>query len=247
MPVAAPMTNMKHIPFPLTTSTSPRARRVRAAWLLACLLGTAAAANAQGHAEAATLPQPSADVQAMHRWVVKTGDHAGGPFMVVDKRQARVWVYNRQGQLEGHAPVLLGAAKGDDSVPGIGERPMSEIRPHERTTPAGRFHVEPGVNGKGEDIFWVDYDVAVSMHRVRAHNVKEQRLERLATSTADDNRISYGCINVPVAFYDGRVRPLFASGKGWVYVLPETRPVETLFNTLGARGTDALKPVKRAG
>jgi hypothetical protein len=232
---------MNHI-----TSLTPT-RFGRTPLLAAFLAFGAAAACAQGSAEAASTPQPSADVQSLHRWVVKTGDHAGGPFMVVDKRQARVWVYNRQGRLEGHSPVLLGAAKGDDSVPGIGERPMSEIRPHERTTPAGRFHVEPGVNGKGEDIFWVDYDVAVSMHRVRAHNVKEQRLERLATPTAEDNRISYGCINVPVAFYDSRVHPLFAAGKGWVYVLPETRPVETLFNTVGARGTDPLKPVKRAG
>jgi hypothetical protein len=219
----------------------------RAAWLAASLVVAAAPALAQGRTNATNAPKPSADVQIMHRWVVATGDHAGGPFMVVDKRQARVWVYDRRGRPLGHSPVLLGSAKGDDSVPGIGERPMNQIRPHERTTPAGRFHVEPGVNAKGEDIFWVDYDVAVSMHRVRAHNVQERRLERLATPTPDDNRISYGCINVPVAFYEGHIRPLFAAGTGWVYVLPETRPVETMFNTVGARGTDPLKPVKRAG
>jgi hypothetical protein len=63
--------------------------------------------------------------------------------------------------------VLLGLARGDVSVPGIGERKISDINPHERTTPAGRFISEPGRNLSGEDIVWVDYDAAVSMHRVR--------------------------------------------------------------------------------
>lgn len=224
-----------------------RCRWRRAALLAVTLALGSAAAHPEPRQRRVELVEPSADVQTLHRWIMKTGDHAGGPFMLVDKRQARVWVYDRNGRQVAHSPVLLGSAKGDDSVPGIGERPMSEIRPHERTTPAGRFHVEPGVNAKGEDIFWVDYDVAVSMHRVRANNPKEQRLQRLATPTPEDNRISYGCINVPVAFYDGRVKPLFATGKGWIYVLPETRPVQTLFNTVGARGTDPLKPVRRAG
>lgn len=199
-----------------------------------------------GAAEKAS-PAPSADVRTLHGWVMKTRDHADRPFMLIDKRQARVWMYDRRGQLLAHSPVLLGSATGDESVPGIGERPLSQIQPHERTTPAGRFAVEPGVNAQGEDIFWVDYDVAVSMHRVRAKNTQERRLQRLATATPEDNRISYGCINVPVAFYEGHIRPLFASGQGWVYVMPETRPVQTLFNSVGARGTDPLKPAKRAG
>jgi len=173
--------------------------------------------------------QPSADVLAMHRWIQQSRDNANGPFMVLDKRQARLWVFDRHGRRVAQSPVLLGAATGDDSAPGIGERPMSQIKPHERTTPAGRYWVEPGVNAKGEDIFWVDYDVAVSLHRVRAHNPAEQRLQRLASPTPDDNRISYGCINVPTGFYETTVHPLFTAAKGWIYVLPETRPVQTLF------------------
>jgi len=85
--------------------------------------------------------------------------------------------------------VLLGLARGDDSVPGIGERKIAEILPFERTTPAGRFVGERGRNASGEDIVWVDYDAAVSMHRVRATNPKERRLERLASPTPADNRI----------------------------------------------------------
>ena len=35
-----------------------------------------------------------------------------------------------------------------------------------------------GVNASGEDILWVDYDNAISMHRVRPTNPAERRLER---------------------------------------------------------------------
>ncbi|MDI3382192.1 L,D-transpeptidase [Xenophilus aerolatus] len=160
---------------------------------------------------------------------VATQDNRGHAFAVVDKKRARVHVFGGDGTLRGSSPVLLGLAKGDDSVPGIGERPMAQIRPHERTTPAGRFASEPGVNASGEDIVWVDYDAAVSMHRVRTANKADRRLERLASPTIADNRISYGCINVPAAFYDGQVKPALGSTHGVVYVMPETEAAERRF------------------
>src|SRR5674476_1663356 len=61
------------------------------------------------------------------------------------------------------ARALLGSALGDDSVPGIGDRKLSSIRPEERTTPAGRFVAALGLNLGGAEILWVDYDGAVSM------------------------------------------------------------------------------------
>ncbi len=172
---------------------------------------------------------PPHDVKQIAEWAMRSGDHAGLPFAVLDKVRARVHVFDRHGRLQGSSPVLLGLAVGDDSVPGIGERPIGKIRPHERTTPAGRFVAEPGRNAKGEDIVWIDYDVAVSMHRVRPTNPKERRLERLATPTDADNRISYGCVNVPVAFYEAHIDPVFGRTKGIVYVLPETRTLREVF------------------
>jgi hypothetical protein len=173
--------------------------------------------------------RPSRDAAQIAHWVVHSGDHAGMPFVIVDKRKARVYAFDAGGALRGAAPVLLGLARGDQSVPGIGERKMAEIRPYERTTPAGRFVAELGVNTKGEDIIWVDYDSAVSMHRVRANNPKERRLSRLSTPTPDDNRISYGCINVPVSFYETVLMPAMAAKRAIVYVLPETRQARQLF------------------
>ena len=143
------------------------------------------------------------------------------PFVVIDKVDAHLFVVGSDGQVIGDTPVLLGAAKGDDSVPGIGERPIANIRPFERTTPAGRFMASAGLNAQGEDIVWVDYNAAISMHRLRIVNPRERRMQRLASPTAADNRISYGCINMSPEFFDSVVAPLFRRGPHLVYVLPE--------------------------
>ena len=190
--------------------------------------------TSQKHRELADfgLMSPSKDARRLADWVAHTHDNGNAEFMIVDKRNAKVYVFDTAARLRGASPVLLGAAKGDDSVPGIGSRPLSQVRPEERTTPAGRFVAERGRNLKGEDIVWVDYDAAVSMHRVRATNPVERRLERLATPTIADNRISYGCINVPVSFYESYVKPTVAKQRVIVYVLPEVKSMQQIFGSL---------------
>lgn len=184
---------------------------------------------------AAAPPPAAAAVRELARWAVRTGDHERLPFGVLDKNRAALYLFGPDGKPRGATAVLLGSARGDHSVPGIGDRPIAEIRPEERTTPAGRFLVEPGRNHKGEDIYWLDYDAAVSIHRVRAHNVRERRLERLASPGPGDNRISYGCVNLPASFYDGALKPLFGR-RAVVYVLPETQPWQQFF---GVRSSPA--------
>ena len=177
---------------------------------------------------------PSVDARRLADWVVSSGDNQQQFFVLVDKKDTRVFVFNADGTLRGATPVLIGAARGDDSVAGIGSRPIALVAPHERTTPAGRFVGERGRNAGGEDVVWVDYDAAVSMHRVRAHEAAERRLERLASPSTEDNRISYGCINVPVAFYEAVLKPAFDGGRGAVYVLPEVKALDEVFNALPA-------------
>lgn len=172
---------------------------------------------------------PPNDVSRVAAWAVREADNGDRPFAIVDKRRAQVYVFAAGGRLLGTSPVLLGYASGDLSVAGIGQKAIDEIKPQERTTPAGRFVSEPGRNSLGHDVVWVDYGAAVSMHRVRATNPKERRLERLATPTAADNRISWGCINVPVDFFDRTVWPNLGRGRAIVYVLPEKRPLTAFF------------------
>jgi len=210
----------------------------------ALLLASAAALAAPPRMPAAPL---TADAQRIAQAAVAARDNAGGAFAVVDKKAASVFVFDAKGTLLGASPVLLGLARGDDSVPGIGERPMAKIRLHERTTPAGRFASEPGRNTGGEDIVWVDYDAAISMHRVRTTNKADRRLERLASPTIADNRISYGCINVPAAFYDAYVKPALGQRRGVVYVVPESSPVAAHFDFLNpAKDARAPSPVRPA-
>jgi hypothetical protein len=175
--------------------------------------------------------QASRDVRYIADWVVDSGDNRGLPFVIIDKTDAKIFVFDASGRIRGAAPALLGLARGDDTVPGIGDRELSDIRPEERTTPAGRFVAERGMSTRGVDVVWVDYDSGVSLHRVITSNPRERRLERLATPTPADNRISYGCINVPAAFYNEVVNPSFTGTNGIVYVLPETRPIHQVFDS----------------
>lgn len=176
----------------------------------------------------------SPDARQALEHVLALQDNGGKPFVVIDKRKARLWAFDPQGQLAGTTPVLLGLARGDDTVPGVGNKPLSAVRPWERTTPAGRFIAEHGRNAKGEDVLWVDYDAAVSMHRVHNVHAWERRLQRLKTPGLADNRISYGCINLPTAFYNQVLVPLVGSERPVVYLLPETRPVVTIFGPQAA-------------
>ncbi|MBV5297653.1 MAG: hypothetical protein JZU64_05815 [Rhodoferax sp.] len=173
----------------------------------------------------------SADVMHMADWIVDSGDNHDLPFVLVDKKGAKVYVFHGDGRLLGVSPALLGLAIGDDAVPGIGERKLASILPEERTTPAGRFVASMDHNLHGGDILWVDYEGAISLHPVITSNPKERRAQRLATATPLDNRISYGCINVPAAFFKNVVSIVFKNTSGIVYVLPETRPVQTVFHS----------------
>ncbi|MDI6745695.1 MAG: hypothetical protein QMD17_00990 [Rhodocyclaceae bacterium] len=184
----------------------------------------------------------SREARAVANWVVDSGDSQGMSFVIVDKKDAKVFVFNADGQLRGAAAALLGLAVGDDAVPGIGDRPLSSIRPEERTTPAGRFVAALDRNLRGKEILWVDYAGAVSLHPVVSSKPEERRLQRLATPTPLDNRISYGCINVPVKFFENVVRPAFLGTNGIVYVLPETRSAQKVFASYDVDELARLQP-----
>jgi len=184
----------------------------------------------QGIRTADFASQPaSSDARFIADWAADSGDSQGLPFIILDKRDARVFVFQSTGRLIDSSPVLLGATPGDDPVSDIGTRAMAQVHQDEKTTPAGRFVAQAGRNATGEEVVWVDYKDAVSMHRVRLVDPKERRLERLASPDPSERRISYGCINVPVAFFEAEIWPLLKTTRAVVYVLPEVRDVHEVF------------------
>ena len=176
-----------------------------------------------------TLQGVSEAVTDVAAWVVATDDNGALPFVVIDKVAASILVFDADGRLLGAAPVLVGLAPGDDSAVGVGDRKLSAIKPDERTTPAGRFVAKFGAAAGDRTVLWVDYADAISLHPVVNTNAKEHRLERIRSSAPEDHRISYGCINVPAAFYQDVVLKAFAGGSGVVYILPDTKPLEEVF------------------
>lgn len=177
--------------------------------------------------------------------MIGSGDNHGAPFMVIDKADARVMAFDASNQLVGSTPALLGIAHGDDSAPGVGTKRLSAIAVHERTTPAGRFLAHLGLETGNKEVLWIDYPNAISLHPVITANKKERRLERLNSPTADDNRITFGCINVSAAFYKDVVRPLFKPAGGVVYILPETKALSEVFSQFPAGQAIALSDGSR--
>jgi hypothetical protein len=212
--------------------TAPQAAAAQASNSLEAAVSASATAVVPPPAAAVQLagPAPVSDAVAQFAgWVAASGDNRSMTFVVIDKTAAQVAVFGADGALKGATPALLGLAHGDDSVPGIGERKISSIRPDERTTPAGRFLARFGPSLGGKKVLWVDYATAISLHPVVTANPKEQRLQRLKTPSPIDNRITYGCINVPAGFYEKVVRPAVTGAQGIVYILPETRALAEVF------------------
>ena len=184
----------------------------------------------------------SAGVAGFAAWVLDSADNKGMPFLIVDKVNAEVLMFDSAGEFKGGAPALLGLARGDASTPGIGERKLSTILPHERTTPAGRFVASLDTDLHGAEMLWIDYATSLSLHKVVKGTPQERRAERLNSPSSADNRVSFGCINVPAAFYDRFVSPAFKSTSGVVYILPETRTAQEVFGSYDV----ALRPVASA-
>ncbi|GAA0736338.1 hypothetical protein CA233_00640 [Sphingomonas sp. ABOLD] len=203
----------------------------------------AAAAKPKAAAAKPAAPrlQPSAATLRVHDWVSSAGDNHGLPYLIVDKPGAALFLYDAHGKQLAAVPVLIGIAPGDDATPGIGAKQLSEIGPAEKTTPAGRYLAKFGLAIGKERVLWVDYYTSVALHPVPtgAAARKEKRRERLASPTPDDNRITFGCINVPSSFYAKLLSPMYKGKGGYVYVLPDSKPIEAVFPALHVRSAAA--------
>ncbi len=208
----------------------------QAAALTAAALSWQAAHASNQAVRAAASPRSDTVLQAAEELalhLLESADHRGLPFAIIDKPAARFLLYHGDGTLAGISPMLLGQDPGDHSIPGVGERAQhGRLRKGDRTTPAGRFVSQPGHNRSGEAIIWLDYASALAIHRLRPGPAREQRERRMASPESSDNRISAGCVVLPVAFYVAVVQPLLGRSEGIVYIVPEHSPWQDLWPEL---------------
>lgn len=162
------------------------------------------------------------------QWVAYDKDNRSHPYIIIDKVGARAFLFDAKGKPLSDAPVLIGIATGDEATPGVGKKSLAEIGPAEKTTPAGRFLAKFGRAAGNAQVLWVDYATSVALHTIPTGNPKEHRVDRMISPDIADNRVTFGCINVPKAFY-AKVRPLFAKKGGYVYILPDTKTLEETF------------------
>ena len=176
---------------------------------------------------------PSPDERRVAAWIASSRDNHALPYAVIDKKDASLILYDGRGVPIGQVPVLIGIAQGDDATPGVGNKTLATIGPAEKTTPAGRFLAKFGYAAGRQKVLWVDYTNSVAIHAIPADAAKgEMRRERLLSPEPDDNRITFGCINVPRTFYGSTLRPLFQKKGGYVYILPDTKSLDDVFPRL---------------
>lgn len=158
----------------------------------------------------------SSDATLTADWIVSTNDNKGMSFLVADKVNGAVFIFDGEGNLIRKASALFGMNVGDK---------MPIEAEAERITPSGRFEAKTDTDveyyGTTVDFYETD-DNALAIHKVYLEEPAERRQQRLDSKTPADNRISYGCINVDERIFNRDIAPAFADG-GIVYVLPETK------------------------
>lgn len=237
---------------PIRTNSHALTRPLRGALAIALALASINVASAK---DAATQPVAAVDelpqgqevsdtVIELAGWVVASKDSQGYPFAIMDKAAAQVLVFDGEGKLRGAAPALFGSAKGDHTAPGIAGLALRAIPGRDRTTPAGRFIGGYGPSIDAGRVLWVDYDSGVALHPITTGVPAEKRAERLASASADDNRVTHGCINISPTFYEQIVRTTFERG-GVFYVLPDKASIEETFPEFAHSRAGAKESVEK--
>lgn len=168
---------------------------------------TAAAAAPAQVRHALDRDEASPGVTRLAQWVVASRDHAGQPFLIVDKQQARLFAFDAYGRLIASTAVLLGAARSDSAEPAA--------------TPAGRFVTDLGPATPQALLAWVNGQARLTLHGAASALTPGRAAWRLASASTEDKRISDGSLHVPPEFFRDHLHML-RNRLSIAYVLPET-------------------------
>ena len=163
--------------------------------------------DAQASTTTYTQTDLSQQVKDTASHVGQTKDNGGKPFIVADKMSGNITLFDANGKALTTAPALYGSEVGDT------------LQGTNRQTPAGRFTLTYSKEDKSLGDMQVLDGVSMqdgntnyvwAIHRV-INPKGENRLNRLTSKTASDNRISNGCINVPAEFFNKYLDKQFVS------------------------------------
>lgn len=227
---------------------------------------TSAPASAPAPAPTATAaPAPKSDfrgaaasgnVRTMTQWILNQKDNQGKPFVLAEKTNGLMYLFDGNGVLIKKFPALYGLKPGDTQPTRRANQTFAESKKDTEThvTPGGKFQAviledsseegfdygrTIGFSGAGEDF-------SLAIHKLYLAVPSENREGRLASESAADNRISMGCINVSESDM-ALMLSTFEQG-AFVYVMPETQEGKQLFE--GFENLDLSeteKPAQKTG
>lgn len=187
---------------------------------------------------AAARGEMSAEAQRVYEIMAPVATQNGKSFFIADKPNGMIHAFAANGSFMASAPSLYGKAAGDVLTKGRNEaNSTSDVNEDGKVTPAGTFKMEAGESSYtgGYVLYLVDPKTGVgvgankagggavvAVHSVYNGNANENREGRLDTNTANDNKISFGCINTAEDFFVDSVRPNIESfDGGMVFVMPD--------------------------
>lgn len=199
----------------------------------------------------------SAGAQRVYETMAPVATQNGKSFFIADKPNGMIHAFAANGSYMASAPSLYGKAAGDVLTEGRNEANGTEdVTDSGKVTPAGTFKLEAGKGSYtgGYVLYLVDPKTGVgvgankagggaivAVHSVYNGTASESREGRLDTDTANDNKISFGCINTAEEFFVDKVRPNIESfDGGMVFVMPDdVSQTSQLFPSKQRKGSPA--------
>jgi hypothetical protein len=172
---------------------------------------------------AAAKAQMSPTAQTVYEAMAPVAMKSGKWFMVADKPNGMLHIFKEDGSHALSDPTLYGKDTGDVM------EAVSSLEGGAKVTPAGKFTLKarPSTYAGGQELILVeskDYTGYIAIHAADTSTLSENRLGRLDTPTAADNRVSYGCINTKHDTFINEIAPNIANlDGGMVFVVPDAQ------------------------
>lgn len=165
----------------------------------------------------------SPTAQAVYSAMAPVAMKSGKWFMVADKPNGMLHIFKEDGSHALSDPTLYGKDKGDVLAA------VSSLDGGAKVTPAGKFTLKARAStyAGGQELILMeskDHTGYIAVHAADTSTPSENRLGRLASATAEDNRISYGCINTKHETFINEIKPNISSlDGGMIFVVPDAQ------------------------